>query len=191
MLTYTNIALSGDVGTGTTTLGRNLASSLGWKHVNAGDYFRAWHREQGIPLENVQAIPAEIDRALDLKFQTDMQSIAQTVFESHLAGWLARELAHTFKVLCVAEPEVAMARIAAREGWNLDEARHFSELRSERLNQKFEQLYGVAYPYDPSFFDIVIDTTHLSVGQVLDTTLRQFLHRLPEGHHLAQILELE
>jgi predicted cytidylate kinase len=191
MLTYTNIALSGDVGTGTTTLGRNLASSLGWKHINAGDYFRAWHREQGIPLENVQEIPAEVDRALDLKFQTDMQNIAQTVFESHLAGWLARELSHTFKVLCVADPEVAMARIAAREGWNLDEARHFSELRSERLNQKFERLYGVAYPYDPSFFDIVVDTTHLSVGQVLDTTLRQYLHRLPEGHHLAQILELE
>lgn len=188
---YQNIALSGDVGTGTTTLGRNLASSLGWKHINAGDYFRAWHRERGIPLENVQEIPPHIDRELDMRFQTDMQRIAQTVFESHLAGWLARELSHTFKVLCVAEPEIAMARIASREGWGLEEATHFSEIRSERLNQKFEQLYGVSYPYDPSYFDIVIDTTHLSVGQVLDTVLRQFLHRLPDGHNLARILELE
>ncbi len=186
-----NIALSGDVGTGTTTLGRNLASSLGWKHINAGEYFRAWHREKGIPLENVQEIPPEVDKALDEKFQADMKRMAQTVFESHLAGWLAKDIPTTFKILCIADPQVTMARIASREGWNLAEATKFSKLRTERLNAKFDSLYGVSNPYDESFFDAVIDTTNLSVGEVLDRTLRQFLSHMPDGHELAKVLELE
>jgi predicted cytidylate kinase len=188
---YVNIALSGDVGTGTTTLGRNLASSLGWNHVNAGDYFRSWHRERGIPLEDVQDIPEEVDREIDDKFRTDMAVLAQTVFESHLAGWLARDSPQTFKILCVADPSVTMPRIASREGWSVEEAAHFSQLRSQRLNEKFAKLYDVSDPYDPSFFDVVIDTTNLSVGEVLDRTLRQFLHHIPEGYELAKVLELD
>jgi predicted cytidylate kinase len=188
---FMNIALSGDVGTGTTTLGRNLASTLGWKHINAGDYFRAWHRERGVPLENVQEIPPEVDREVDMRFQRDMGQVAQTVFESHLAGWLAKELASTFKVLCVADPSVTMARIAAREGWSVEEATHFSHLRTTRLNEKFASLYGVNDPYEPSLFNYIVDTTHLSAGQVLDTVMREFLRSLPEGHDLARILELD
>lgn len=191
MTTFTNIALSGDVGTGTTTLGRNLASTLGWKHINAGDYFRSWHREQGIPLENVHDIPPEVDRAIDDRFRKDMQQLAQTVFESHLAGWLARDISNCFKILCVTDEDVAVSRIATREGWTEEDARHFSRLRSERLNEKFMQLYGVDFPYEPSFFDLVIDTTHLSAGQVLDTALREFLHHLPDGDDLARVLEVE
>ena len=189
--TFSNIALSGDVGTGTTTLGRNLASSLGWKHINAGDYFRAWHRERGIPLEDVQEIPEEVDREIDDKFRSDMKSLAQTVFESHLAGWLAKDIPTVFKILCVADPSVTMPRIASREGWSLEDAEHFSKMRTARLNEKFDRLYGVANPYEPTFFDLVIDTTNLSVGEVLDRTLRQFLHHMPEGDDLAKVLELE
>ena len=88
---YQNIALSGDVGTGTTTLGRNLASTLDWQHVNAGDYFRAYHRERGIPLEKTKEIPEEVDRQLDGQFADDMAVQTEKVFESHLAGWLARD----------------------------------------------------------------------------------------------------
>lgn len=188
---YINIALSGDVGTGTTTLGRNLANSLGWRHVNAGDYFRAWHKEHGIPLENTHDVPPEVDRELDERFARDMRSVAQTVFESHLAGWLARDQAKTYKILCIADPAVTMPRIAAREGLTVDEVTDISALRSQRLNQKFLDLYGVEFPYDPSYFDLTIDTTHLSVGEVLDSALRSFLKQLPHGDELAKILELE
>jgi predicted cytidylate kinase len=191
MVDFLNIALSGDVGTGTTTLGRNLASSLNWQHINAGEYFRAWHREKGVPLENVKEIPAEVNRELDERFLRDMQSIGKMVFESHLAGWLARDLSQTFKILCVADKEVTMARIASREGWDITEAKKFSEMRSKGLNETFGELYGVTNPYDPSLFDAVIDTTRMSVGEVLDSALHQFLRRLPEGHELARILEVD
>ena len=188
---YKNIALSGDVGTGTTTLGRNLASTLGWEHVNAGAYFRAWHREKGIPLEQVQDIPEEVDRELDMRFQSDMKEADQMVFESHLAGWLAKDLQETFKILCIADEKVMMSRIAAREGWSLEDATKYSLQRTKGLNQKFKKLYGVDNPYDQAFFDLVIDTTDMSAGAVLDFSLKNFLERQRGGHDLAVVLEVE
>lgn len=191
MKKYRNIALSGDVGTGTTTLGKNLASTLGWEHVNAGAYFRAWHREKGIPLENVREIPEEVDRELDNRFQSDMKTVQDQVFESHLAGWLAKDLPETFKILCVADERVTMERIAAREGWNLADAIKYSKQRTEGLNQKFYELYGVKDPYEPDFFDLVIDTTDMSAGSVLDYALKHFLEQQEGGHDLAQVLDVE
>jgi predicted cytidylate kinase len=188
---FKNIALSGDVGTGTTTLGRNLASTLGWQHVNAGDYFRAYHREKGIPLEQTKDIPERVDRELDDRFQRDMLQEENKVFESHLAGWLARESEATFKILCIADDAVTMPRIAAREGWNLAEARKFSQMRSQGLNEKFGRLYGVTDPYDAAFFDVVIDTTHMSAGQVLDFALKSFLDKQPGSQELAHVLEVD
>lgn len=187
---YLNIALAGDVGTGTTTLGRNLASTLGWQHVNAGAYFRAWHREHGIPLEQTQDIPEEVDRQLDERFQRDMTKLGSTVFESHLAGWLAKDSSVTFKILCIADQQVAMQRIAAREEWTLDQATQYSILRTQRLNQKFAKLYGVTDPYSPHYFDVVIDTTHMSAGSALDRALREFLSRQMNGRQLARVLDI-
>ncbi len=188
---YKNIALSGDVGTGTTTLGRNLAATLDWQHTNAGAYFRAWHREKGIPLEQVEAIPEEVDRELDHRFKTDMSRMEKHVFESHLAGWLAKDLPLTYKILCIAEERVTMERIAARESWSLADARKFSTKRTQGLNQKFNQLYGVKDPYNADFFDLVIDTTDLSAGRVLDLALKNFLEAQSGGHDLAAVLDVE
>lgn len=188
---YKNIALSGDVGTGTTTLGRNLAATLGWQHTNAGAYFRAWHRENGIPLEQVQAIPEEVDRELDQRFQKDMATQENHVFESHLAGWLAKDLPQTYKILCIADERVTMERIASRESWSLDDAIKYSKMRSQGLNQKFEKLYGVIDPYISDWFDVVINTTDLSAGKVLDLALKNFLEAQKGGHDLAVVLDVE
>lgn len=191
MKKYQNIALSGDVGTGTTTLGRNLASTLSWEHVNAGAYFRAYHREKGIPLEKVHEIPEEVDRELDARFKYDMEHKQKYVFESHLAGWLARDFAHTFKILCITDEKVAMERIAAREGWDVDYAAKYSIERTVGLNEKFLKLYGVSNPYEPEFFDLVIDTTDMSAGSVLDYALKHFLENQEGGQNLAHVLDVE
>lgn len=188
--TFINIALSGDVGTGSTTLGRNLAATLGWEHTNAGAYFRAWHAEHNIPLEDVQDIPESVDRELDMRFKADMALVAERVFESHLAGWLAKDLPQTFKILCVAEKDIAMQRIAARESLDLAKATKQSVLRSGRLSEKFGRLYGVFEPYDPTFFDLTIDTTHLSAGAVLDLTLKNYLASSTDNDALARLLEV-
>jgi hypothetical protein len=39
-LKYRNITVSGGVATGTSTLARNLAETLGWARINAGDIQR-------------------------------------------------------------------------------------------------------------------------------------------------------
>lgn len=190
-ITYRNIALAGDVGTGTTTLGKTLAATLGWQHINAGAYFREWHRQHGIPLENTTDIPEQVDRELDNRFQADMKVMDQTVFESHLAGWLAADLPQTFKILCVVDQEVAIERIASREGWTVEESRQYSLQRAAGMQQKFRHLYGVDNSYNPDYFHVIIDTTNMSAGAVLDEALKQFLSHQPDGHQLAEVLDLK
>lgn len=162
-----NIALSGDIGTGTSTLARNLSARVGWDHLNAGDFFRKWHQENNIPLERNDKIPEELDKKIDYGFQERMKKEEDVIFESHLAGWLAKDIPTTFKILLTCDWDVAMGRVSLRDSMTQEEADKKSSERTHILNEKFKRLYGVENCYDPKYFDITIDTTYFSAIQVM------------------------
>lgn len=168
---YLNIAISGDIGTGTTTLAKALSTHLGWGYWSAGDFFRTWHKENKIPLERTDQVPEDIDREIDGRFQEMMKKDADIVFESHLAGWLARDYAKTFKILCVSSPETAVKRVAGREHISTEEARILSKERIKYLDSKFKKLYKVTGYLNPKYFDLVINTSNLTRPQVLEKAL--------------------
>jgi cytidylate kinase len=167
-----NIAISGEIGTGTTTLSKNLAAKLGWDHLNAGDHIRAWYKENNIPLEEALKIDEQVDRKLDASFQNRMSTDEKVVFESRLAGWLARDYPGTFKVLCICDPEVAMERVVNRDNISKAEAVQKTGKRAQELREKFERLYGASDYLNKKYFDLVIDTTHLNQDQVLEQVLK-------------------
>lgn len=47
-LKFRNITVSGSVATGTSTLAKSLAETLGWKRINAGDIQREYDRARGM-----------------------------------------------------------------------------------------------------------------------------------------------
>lgn len=170
---YKNITISGDIGTGTTTLSKKLAQKLNWEHLNAGDYFRQWHKDHNIPLENTGQIPEEVDRELDYSYQDLMRTQSNTIFESHLAGWLAKDFPETLKVLLTCDFDEAMKRVSQRENISVEEAAELSKKRGIALhNIKFKKLYGVENCFDPEYFSLVIDTTKIPPDQVLQTVLK-------------------
>lgn len=169
---YKNIAISGDIGTGKTTLAKKLAEKLGWKHTNAGDYFRKWHQENNIPLNETEKIPPEKDKEMDYGFQDLMKNETSTIFESRLAGYLSKDFDDVFKILCIAEPEVAIKRAGVRDEVSLDEARENVSIRSKALKEKFKKLYGVDDYLDPKYFNLIIDSTTNSPDENLEIVLR-------------------
>ncbi len=178
MIGYKNISISGDIGTGKTTLANNLAKKLKWNYINAGEFFRKWHKDNGVSLEETKQIPEEIDRKVEKDFQDQMQTKTNTIFESRLAGWLAKDMPDAFKILCVADFDTAMKRMAGREKISVDEAREKGAERSKALAEKFDILYGAKDYLDPKYYNLVVDTTSRSP----DETLEYVLEHLTKPH---------
>lgn len=170
-LLYKNIAISGEIGTGTTTLSALLSEELNWQHLNTGEYFRKWHKENNLDLEETKKIPPELDRKVDMDFQELMKKGEGIVFEARLAGWLAKDLNQVFKILLLCDFNTAMERVSKREGKGIEEVKAENSKRSKALLEKFKELYGVENYLDPKYFDLVIDTTNLNQEQVLEKVI--------------------
>lgn len=170
---YLNIAISGEIGTGKSTLSRNLVKNLGWKYVNLGDFFRKWHEDNNIPLENTTKIPPELDKKIDFGFQDQMAEDSDTVFEARLAGWLAKDLPKVLKVLVVCDFNIAMERAAKREHAPFEEVIKLNQIRSNGHKEKFKKLYGVDDFLDPKYFDLVVDTSHITPEAALEEVLKK------------------
>lgn len=171
MSTYRNIAISGDSGTGTTTLAKKLAFKLGWAYFNTGQFVRAWHQEHNIPLEESDKIPEEVDRELEAKGQERMKNEEGLVFEARLAGWLSKDLPDVLKILCVADEETRLQRVAERDKVTLQEAEEKTIKRAQELQKKFKKLYGVEDALNPQYFDLVIDTGKLNANEALEEVM--------------------
>jgi predicted cytidylate kinase len=174
---FKNVAISGDIGTGKSTLARLLSEKLDWEYISAGNYFREWYAGQGMDVSKVYGIPEEEDRKMEADFKKEMAEKSGVVFESRLAGWLAKDYAETLKVLCTVEDSEAYKRVAKRDSVTEEEAKNLSVQRAKDLVDKFNKLYGVSDFLDPKYFDLVIDTTKLKPEEVLQKVLEKLAEK--------------
>jgi predicted cytidylate kinase len=156
---FRNIAISGEIGTGTSTLAERLSLHLGWKRLNAGEFFRKWLEDNHYALEDAEKIPPEVDRQIDYEFQNEMQTAQNLIFESRLAGWWSRDMSHVGGILLVCDFEETVERVARRDGLSVDQARMKMQVRSAKLREKFQTLYGTSDFLHPQHFGLVIDTS--------------------------------
>ncbi len=170
---FKNIAISGVGGTGKSTLARGLAEKLGWKVVSSGSFIRKWHQDNGVPLVETDKIPEEVDRKMDMSYQEMMRNEEGIVFESRLAGWLSKNFDQTFKIMIKCDQHIGASRIAQREDSTLEEIIREQEIREGLLKEKFVRLYDAGDYLDERNFDLVIDTSHVSAKDVLETTLNK------------------
>lgn len=174
-----NIAVSGDIGTGKSTLAKNLAKRLGWKYISAGEYFRKWHKERGIPLEESGEVPEELDKQFDEEIKNKLEREPNIVYEAHLGGFIAKELKDTFKILCTASEEEALTRAAKRDGITFEESKRNAQERRESNKEKFKRIYGVENYLKIEYFNLAVDTTNLSPEQVLERALKEINEQNP------------
>ncbi|HEX7456079.1 MAG TPA: cytidylate kinase family protein [Candidatus Nanoarchaeia archaeon] len=163
---FKNVVISGDIGTGTSTLAKGLAEKLGWKYLSAGDFFRAYHQEHHIPLWNKAAIPDRIEKKIDYEFLEKMKHGDGCVFDAHYAGWFARNLPDVFRILLICDKDIATQRIIDREQSEKEPAQQIEE-RRKQLREKFEKLYGNDKYEDPKYFHLVIDTASTGVQDTI------------------------
>ena len=173
------ILLSGLSGTGSTTAARRIAADLGLRYVYGGQIFRNLAVERGISLEELAEslernpeTEREIDRRLIEAGMAD-----DVLIEGRTIGWIFPEDVPASRIWLICELPERLRRVQARE----HHPRSAENLlrREASDNRRYRTLYGIE-PEDYSPFDLVLDTTRLSVDEVVDHIEAFVRDRIPE-----------
>lgn len=167
------ITISGKPGSGKSSVARELASKLGLAHVSAGDFMREMAAERDITVLELSAIAEEDDGAIDREIDSRTRRFGEEkddfVIDARLAWYF---IPRSVKVFLDVSIEMAAARIygdrRVRETENVDllatQAAVEERLKSE--SDRYRRYYGIDW-LDRTHYDLVIDTSPLSIGEVV------------------------
>jgi cytidylate kinase len=168
------ITLFGLAGTGTSSTGKLLAKQLGYEFMSSGNMFRAKAESLGVSLSEFERMCME-DPAHDKALDQDVAEFGKThdnfVVESRLAWHFIPD---SVKVKLVCRTDERMRRVAHRDGQTLPEAIALTEHREGLHPLRYREYYGIEDYQADSHFDIVVDTTDISLERVV-TTIRSRL----------------
>ncbi len=173
-LKYENIAISGGVAVGTTTLMENLKPYLEpyhWQFKPVGQFVREYTKENVLPLASL--VSDDFDREIERKVFETLRNEKHWVVEAWLSGFMSRDLTNTLRILLYcSENSLRVDRLANRDRVSVDEAKKFLKLREEKNIKKWQRIYGNYDFFNKKYYHLVIDTyssgQHETVGKVLD-----------------------
>jgi cytidylate kinase len=154
------ITISGEPGSGKTTVARELAERLRLPYVYAGDLYRREAKRRALTLEQFSVLcekDQSIDRALDAQM-TERARQGDVVVEGRLAGYFAAsEGLDALKVWLTAGDEVRARRVAQRENRDWKKVLEENDLRHRSDAKRYREIYGFDLR-DKSVYDLVLAT---------------------------------
>ncbi len=178
------VTVSGLHGTGKSTYAAQLAKGLKLRHVSAGVLFRRIAKDRNISLEDFGNSALEdptIDRLIDEETMKEAER-GDVVIDGQLAGWVLKEKSD-LRIYLTAPDDVRLARIARRDGLELDEAKRQTVQRERVQLERYRRHYGLNVE-DKSIYHLVLDTSILSIDEtakVLIMTARGVRSRMMKG----------
>jgi len=167
------ITISGNLGSGKSTVAKVLAKELGYAHYSTGDFMRKMAEERGITLLELGKI-AEKDASIDHELDDYQKKLGEETDNFVLDARLGFHFVpDSKKIFLQVEERVGAERIHSgllkkeegrrNEGLKEDFEEVFKALKERRRSERirYEQFYGVDYE-DLSQFDIIIDTTKIT-----------------------------
>ncbi len=154
------VTISGEPGSGKTTVARLLAKRLGLPHVYAGDLYRREAERRGLTLEEFNRL-CERDHSIDRRLDADMAGRARegnVVLEGRLAGFVAaQEGLDALKVWLTASEEVRARRVAQRESRDWRDVLRINHQRHGSDAKRYQEIYGFNLA-DKGLYDVVLNT---------------------------------
>jgi predicted cytidylate kinase len=204
---WTHIAISGELGTGKTSVARHVAERRGFKALSSGDVHRMIAEGRGIStveLNHRAEVEPDIDAQIDGELVRLGEADSPTVFDSRL-GW--HFVPGALKVHLVADAGVAAqrlfgARANAVESYSeVEAAAEGARARQASERRRFLEKYGVDI-WRLGNYDLIIDTTEAGIEEVVKVvcdvlksgqvgqSLRVSPRRVfPTGHALAEVAQ--
>lgn len=170
------ITISGQSGSGKTTVANELGRRLGLPPVDVGSLFRELAAEHGMNVIDFGAYAQthpEIDRELDDKMIALCRRKRNLILQGRLAGWMTkRDGLDAYRIWIGATAETRAKRVAERE--KIPFERSFADTcrRDEDNRRRYVQTYGLDLN-DLSVYDTVIQTDNLTVEEVVSVLISE------------------
>lgn len=173
------ITVSGDIGSGKSTFSKQLAQELDLPRIYIGQFMREEAAKRGLTLDEfskLQESDDTIDKYMDSLQQKKSEEIERGIFEGRVAWYFV--ISPKIKIFLGVDPQAAATRI-----WNdmndqrdkyssIEELAQANITRRESEEKRYNSYYGIS-AYSPKNFDIIIDTSGLSIKQVFEKTVRE------------------
>ena len=170
------VTISGNLGSGKTTIAKAIAEKFKIKHYSAGDFMRDMAEERGITLLELSKL-AEEDSAVDKEIDERNKILAEKendfVIDSRLAWYF---IPNSLKIFVKCDLDEAARRVFPRKQKGDDEnitveATAENIRRREKSEiERYKKYYGIDLQ-DESNYDLVVDTTEQKKEDVIKKVL--------------------
>ncbi len=169
------ISVSGIVGSGKSSVSRAIAEKLGIERFYVGGIMREIAKERGVTFQELMEI-SKVDREIDLELDRRQRALNERVgkfiVDSRLGFYFIPD---SFKVFLKVDISEAARRICGddrdEEKYNnIEDAVTGLNARIASEKMRYKQCYDIDFPCEEKF-DLIIDTTDMGVGEVVDLIL--------------------
>ena len=171
----TVITISGNPGSGKTTVAKLLEEKLNIKYIYSGMIFRQLAEEYGMSLEEFGKYCEEhdnIDFELDNR-QVKIMKKGDVIIEGRLAGWLAnKNNIPAFKISIIADIDIRAQRVFNREKGSINKRKEEIIERERSENTRYKKYYGADLK-DDTIYDLVIDSGNKTPEEITETIIKE------------------
>ena len=175
------ITISGNAGSGKTTVAEIIAKKSGFKSYYMGGIRRKIAKEKGMTLEEYNRL-GETDPSTDRDIDEYQKKLGEDEDNFVIQGRISFFfIPHSIKVYIHVDPKVGAQRIwkdlqknpsARNEGRinSLEDVERSIEMRMRSDKIRYRKYYNIDV-YDPKHYDLVIDSTNISPEKVAEKIL--------------------
>jgi len=171
------ITIAGLAGVGKSALCKAIQAELGWKKYSAGDLLRQMAEERGMTINEIDEAARhdpQFDQALDERTEKLGQTEENFVIDGRLA-W--KFIPQSLKINMTCDEEVRLGRVAHRDGISIETARERTKHREQAITERFKKYYDIDNFLDPANFDLILNTTSMSIEEELKLVLEKLKTR--------------
>lgn len=170
---YQKITISGKICTGKSSLFRTLVEKLHWPTFASGAYFRQYAKEHQLVLNDAAEQNKNVTMEVDMMVKRKLSEEGNLLLDAWLGGILADDLPGVLKVLLVCDDQERFKRFAKRENVSPEEAKKEVLQRDRSWFEKVRVIHERDDFFDPKNYNLVIDTTNLTMEQITDRVMRE------------------
>lgn len=159
------ITIGGLIGSGKSTIAREIADKYSFRNISAGEIFREMAKERGVSIIELGKLAEKnhkIDEEID-KRQISRAKAGDVVLDGRLSAHLVKA---DIKAWFKAPLEVRADRVAKREDISLDKAIKDIKKREAIDIERYKKIYSINLN-DLSKYDIVLNTDLFGVGDIM------------------------
>jgi CMP/dCMP kinase len=164
------ITITGNPGSGITSVAKVLAGRLGMKFYSAGDLFEKTANDRGVTIDELVSAGDDADHEID-GFVKKLGKTEDNIIVEGKISW--HMIPNSFKIFVTVDEHEGARRIFEDKKTgehrtdepnysSIEETKKILKIRVARFVSKFKRLYGIENYFDPSHYDFILDTTKSS-----------------------------